>query len=623
MLSSIHITGQTPENFALALAELKNELGFTLDPKGTPVTAVKGDCLGVKCDGETVTITWAEPIQFYRALSLIPLDLSACDIREEPAFQTVGVMFDCSRNAVIAPEALKGFLRKMALQGLNLGMMYTEDTYEVPEQPFFGYKRGRYTYDELKALDDYAYGFGIELIPCIQTLGHLDRVMRWPAYYHVRENGEIIEPDREESYEILEQMIRAAAAPYRSKRIHLGMDEAWGLGSGAHLIHHGYENPNFIMKRHLKRLLDICEKYGLNAMMWSDMYFQADGLNYHSERDPSPEAIAAVDPRITLVYWDYYQSKVEMYDDAIRKHGLFDAPMVFAGGIWTWVGPAPAYPTTIPNTIAALASCRKHKVPLVFATCWGDGGQECNMTAALLGMQIYGEMAYHGDYDEKWTHDRFRRCCHCDPQAFLDLSLLNIAPGMLSLPNDPSNACKIMLYQDPLVQVFEKDMEGFGCADHFASLVQKYATYARENPEYRLFFDFYTALAHAVALKSRYHAEAGKAVREKDLEKAEALAQDLPAVKDAIEALRLVWRELWSSTNKPFGFEVIDFRMGGIQARLDTAAHRLAAFARGEVEDIPELSSETLLFKRRPNDSVSCTNVMDELLGAARQDHPF
>jgi len=63
--------------------------------------------------------------------------------------------------------------------------------------------------------------------------------------------------------------------------------------------------------------------------------------------------------------------------------------------------------------------------------------------------------------------------------------------------------------------------------------------------------------------------------------------------------------------------------MGGIQARLETASQRLAAFARGECDDIPELSSESLIFKRRPDDSVSCTNVMDELLGAARQDHPF
>ena len=56
MLSSIHITGHAPENFEQALAELKNELGFTVSPKGTPVTAVKGDHLGVVCDGKTVTI---------------------------------------------------------------------------------------------------------------------------------------------------------------------------------------------------------------------------------------------------------------------------------------------------------------------------------------------------------------------------------------------------------------------------------------------------------------------------------------------------------------------------------------------------------------------------------------
>lgn len=30
----------------------------------------------------------------------------------------------------------------MAMMGLNLGMMYTEDTYEVPGQPYFGYQRG-------------------------------------------------------------------------------------------------------------------------------------------------------------------------------------------------------------------------------------------------------------------------------------------------------------------------------------------------------------------------------------------------------------------------------------------------------------------------------------------------
>ena len=621
METILHITGTLPENWEKALLELKDDLGFVTGETGIPVTAVKGEEPAVFCDGQSVTITWAEPVQFYRCLSLIPMPLEACDIHEKVGFKSSGPMFDCSRNAVLSPETLRFFLRKMALMGLNLGMMYTEDTYEVPEQPYFGYKRGRYTYDELKAVDEYAALFGIELIPCIQTLGHLDRVMRWPVYHHVREHDSVIEPDREETYVILEQMIRAAAAPYRSKRIHLGMDEAWGLGLGAHLYRHGYENPQFIMKRHLKRVLDICEKLGLKGMMWSDMYFQIDGVHYHGEHDPSPEAIAAVDPRVTLVYWDYYQCKEEMYDEALRKHAMFPAETVFAGGIWTWVGPAPAYPTTMPNTYAALASCRRYNVPLVVATCWGDDGQECNMLTALLGMQLYGEMTYRDQCSDEHLHARFQRCCHCDAQAFLDLSELNTVPGMTSYPNSPTNACKIYLYQDPLVQVFEKDMEGFQAVSHFEALELKYARYAQENPEYSTLFDFYTALAHALALKCRWHEEAATAVRSGDKETAANLAADLSATIEAVEALRHVWRKLWESTKKPYGFEVIDFRMGGICARLSTASERMAAFARGEIADIPELSSETLIFKRGEDGFVGCTNVMYELLTTARLDH--
>ena len=61
--------------------------------------------------------------------------------------------------------------------------------------------------------------------------------------------------------------------------------------------------------------------------------------------------------------------------------------------------------------------------------------------------------------------------------------------------------------------------------------------------------------------------------------------------------------------------------MGGICARLATAAERMSAFARGEVDDIPELSSETLVVKRGEHGFVECTNVMRDLLTAARLDH--
>lgn len=617
----LHILGTPPEHWEEALSELREDLGIELGEAGIDVTCVPGDELAVESDGKSVTLTWAAPIQFYRAVSLIPLPLTACSIREKVRFQSSGIMFDCSRNAVLKPQALRFFFRKMALMGLNLGMMYTEDTYEVPGQPFFGYKRGRYTYDELKALDDYASLFGIELCPCIQTLGHLKRILHWPAYHHLRDNDEVLLADLDETYELLDQMIHAATAPYRSKRIHLGMDEAYGVGLGAHLARYGYEDPHSVIGRHLSRVLGICDKYGLHAMMWSDMYFHLDGRNYHSPGLPSEKAKAAVDPRITLMYWDYYQPKEEAYADALYKHAQFPAPTVFAGGIWTWIGPAPDYPTTLQNTVSGLTACAKANIPLALATAWGDNGGECNLTAALLGLQLYGELTFRPDYDEDELARRFRRCCHADAQAFLDLSLLNYMPGMKDNPSDPVNACKFMLYQDPLIQLFEADTAGYAMAEHFGSLVTRYARYALENPDYALLFDFYTALANALALKCVWHEQAGDAVRSRNREQAAALADGIPATVEALDTLRVVWRRLWESTNKPNGFEIIEVRMGGIAARMATAGEKMRAFALGQVDTIPELEEQALITKRRPNGSIICTNTMDEIATPGRIDY--
>ena len=617
----LHILGTPPEHWEEALSELREDLGIELGKAGIDVTCVPGDELAVESDGKSVTLTWAAPIQFYRAVSLIPLPLTACSIREKARFQSSGIMFDCSRNAVLKPQALRFFFRKMALMGLNLGMMYTEDTYEVPGQPFFGYKRGRYTYDELKALDDYASLFGIELCPCIQTLGHLKRILHWPAYHHLRDNDEVLLADLDETYELLDQMIHAATAPYRSKRIHLGMDEAYGVGLGAHLTRYGYEDPHSVIGRHLSRVLGICDKYSLHAMMWSDMYFHLDGRNYHSPGLPSEKAKAAVDPRITLMYWDYYQPKEEAYADALYKHAQFPAPTVFAGGIWTWIGPAPDYPTTLQNTVSGLTACAKANIPLALATAWGDNGGECNLTAALLGLQLYGELTFRPDYDEDELARRFRRCCHADAQAFLDLSLLNYMPGMKDNPSDPVNACKFMLYQDPLIQLFEADTAGYAMAEHFGSLVTRYARYALENPDYALLFDFYTALANALALKCVWHEQAGDAVRSRNREQAAALADGIPATVEALDTLRVVWRRLWESTNKPNGFEIIEVRMGGIAARMATAGEKMRAFALGQVDTIPELEEQALITKRRPNGSIICTNTMDEIATPGRIDY--
>ena len=620
MVQKIHLTGELPENWQSALAELRQELGFAEAPDGIVISCRRGEELAVSSDGVTVSLVWQTPIQLWRGLSRIPRPLAPCDIHEKARFETVGLMFDCSRNAVLKPEAMKGFLRKMALQGLNFGMLYTEDTYEVPEQPCFGYKRGRYTYSELKELDDYADLLGIELCPCIQVLGHLKRILHWPAFSRLRDNDDVLLADCPETYELLDQCIRAVSAPFRSKRIHLGMDEAFGVGLGAYLRDHEYEDPRAVIGKHLKKVLDITDQYGLKPMIWSDMYFHLDGCDYHSGGMPSEKAKAAVDPRAELVYWDYYHSRQEQYAAALEKHAQFDAPTVFAGGIWTWIGPAPSYPTTIGNTVPALRACMEAGVKTVIATAWGDNGGETNLTTALLGMQIYGEMTYTGDYDEAFIADRFRRCCHADARAFLDLSRLNDLPGITPAPNNPTNACKFMLYQDPLVQLMEGDTRPYLLSKEFAELVPLYEGYAEENPEYGLLFRFYTQLARVLARKSRWHELAADAVREKQRVTALALASEIPDTVREVHALRRLWRQLWESTNKPNGFEVLEVRLAGVAARLETAGEKMQAFGLGEVEDIPELSDPSIVIKRQADGSIWCTNLLEDIATPGRID---
>lgn len=51
-------------------------------------------------------------------------------------------MLDCSRNAVPSVDSLKKWIDITTDLGYNTLLLYTEDTYEVDGNPYFGYRRG-------------------------------------------------------------------------------------------------------------------------------------------------------------------------------------------------------------------------------------------------------------------------------------------------------------------------------------------------------------------------------------------------------------------------------------------------------------------------------------------------
>ncbi len=600
----LYFTGDTKGLYAGIRIILK-DLKIKNSKDGMEVVCKKGDCLKVSKKNGKAEIIYSQKSEFFRGLSYIVSKEGDFSIEEKNAFNKNGVMIDCSRNAVLTLDTVKYFLRKMALMGLNLCMLYTEDTYEVEGEPYFGYLRGRYSFEELKEIDDYAYALGIEAIPCMQTLSHLERAFQWDVYKDIRNSSCTILVDEEKSYEFIEKMIVAASKPFRTKRIHIGMDEAHDLAQGVHRRIHGEQPRHEVMARHMKRVLEIVKKHKLKAMMWSDMHFRAAFNDYYTDTKTIPEEIIKGIPSdVEQVYWDYYNDNEKLISHMIDLHQSFPTNTIFAGGIWSWKGAAADYGITMRTTVPALTQCIKKGIKEVFATAWGDNGAETSALSILYGLQVYAEFGYTGKYDYDHTKQRFAECTGENADAFLGMTDLQTPMLKTGKRAFSGYLMKSFLYEDPLLLIFEKDFEDFDLPSTYAGLAEKYKKYAEESPALADVMTQYSALAQFLYYKALWRETAPAAVREKDMEKAKLAVEYATAMRKGAENLIKVWRALWYGRNKPFGFEIIETRVGGMLSRCVTAEQRIKAFAKGKIKDIPELSEEKLYKTKKEDGNV-------------------
>lgn len=598
---------------------LRPKLDLELAPDGLPLRLEAGaDEIEVRLQAGRGLLRFGERIQFFRALGLFVEAARAgqdFQLREQPQFDTVGVMVDMSRNAVLTVESIQDLLREMAVMGLNTLMLYTEDTYTIDGEPYFGYLRGRYSADELEACADYAEALGIEIVPCIQTLAHLDQFLKWPVGGRdlIDTNGVLL-VGSEATYALIEKMIAAICVPLRSKRIHIGMDEALGIGRGRYLDLHGQHDRFEIISRHLGRVLEITARHGLRPMIWSDMYFRIASAthDYYDLQAAIPDEVKrSVPAGVELVYWDYYNEDPHFYDEYIRRHRELCPDVVFAGGGWNWNGMGVSYGKVFASANAALASCKRQGVRQVILTLWGDDGAENNFFSALLALQLYAEHAYAAELDQDKLARRVQFCTGVSYQAFNDLRYLDETPG--TLPDNlefgsPANPAKFLLWQDPLLGLFDRQVQGLDLPGHYARLAEQLDRHCRAYPARAALFELPHRLCAVLELKSDLGLRLKQAYDCDDRAALRAIADEqLPELVRRVRALRAAQRAHWMSTCKPFGWEVLDLRYGGLLARLESAAERLDDYLQGRITAIEELQPERLGFdgRERPQPGVS------------------
>ncbi|MFB9327802.1 beta-N-acetylhexosaminidase [Paenibacillus aurantiacus] len=614
----MYITGLTEEQ-RQAVSEAASSLHIVLSDKGIPLRYESGSGgIDIQYDGHEAIVSCGGGPQFMRALGLTVEGIrkgKPFRLQETPLYDNLGVMIDCSRNAVLHMDAFKTAIRRLSLMGYTTVQLYTEDTYEMEGYPYFGYLRGRYTTEQWKHMDRYAAMFGIELVPCIQTLAHLGPALKWAAHRDLVDCNDILLIDEPKTYELIESMFKTMADNLRSRSINIGMDEAHMMGLGKYLDKHGYHDRSTLMMKHFAKVMDIARAYGYKPMMWSDMFFRlASGGDYYDPDSPIRAEIAAQIPEdLKLVYWDYYSEDAAKYEGMMRKHKQLSDNIVFAGGAWKWMGFAPNNAFSRHIGIMAHESCVANGIRETLVTAWGDNGAECSFFAVLPTLQLWAELCYKNTSDESMLKERFMTCAGGDYHDFMSLDLANLVPDN-PLPGtsmgNQVNPSKYLLYQDVLYGLFDKHVLPEAYKEHYNRSASYLESAAGRNPQWRALFETQAALCSLLALKSSAGIEIREAYRRGDKEALIAYAESLlPELKQRCDRFMEAYRTQWMKENVMFGFDVFDLRMGGLKQRLDTAIYRIGQYARGEVRTLEELERPLLPFDAREESDTKVISV--------------
>ena len=548
--------------------------------------------------GDTCTVRFQEPAQYFRLFNYaLHHNNEDFSLEEKPYFARRGFMLDCSRNAVANPEKLRSLVRRLAKMGMNQLFLYMEDTYEVPGYPYFGTYRGRYTREELRDLDKYCALFGIELVPCIQTLAHLHSFLRWHNSRPLRDTGDILKVGSEEVYTFIRNLLESLRSCFSTRNIHIGMDEAHMLGLGNYLRENGYEESSVIIRRHTDRVLELCQETGWTPMMWSDMYITANtGGGYYDVKASTDTSGWEKPPKeLGMVYWDYYNSRKDIYHNMLRVHKALSDRVIFAGGIWNWNGISPNYGKAFCCSRLALEACRQEGIQEVFATGWMDNGAETPIDAIYPGLAVFSFLCFHEDLYEEELSTYFRDCIDAELEDFLLLDLLDALFKGSGKNLTADNPSKYLLYQDPMLGIFDYHLKDTDTETYYRTLADKLKSKAETPGGYQEFFRFYYYLSLVLSRKADLGIRIKTAYDAKDLSTLKEISEEIiPNILRNLTIMHTSRESLWFADAKPFGYELLDIRLGGVKTRLESCRRRLQSFLEGKVQTLEELEQERL-----------------------------
>ena len=224
-------------------------------------------------------------------------ECDACVIEDAPTLAIRGFHIDF-RPKSYRLDTLLETIGRLAELKYNCLLIEWENKFPFKSHPEIVHPEAL-TWDDIKQLKAACAKYAIEIIPLVQTLGHLEHALHIDAHADLREVPDDVAeicPLKDDAVRFVTDLVRDIVDGHPESRfVHVGSDEAYVMGTCPACKANCEEigrSAHFI--NHMKKVAQVVIDAGKKPIMWNDM------LIHH------PEAIALLPKEMVMLDWHYH-----------------------------------------------------------------------------------------------------------------------------------------------------------------------------------------------------------------------------------------------------------------------------------------------------------------------------
>ncbi len=314
-------------------------------------------------------------------------------ITDYPDLKIRGYMLDISRDKIPTMKTLKQIVDLMMLVKMNHLELYVEGfPIYLPSFPDLPYetpmKRA-----ELKELEAYCFSRAIELVPNVNTFGHMTKWLQLEKYRHLAEceDGYInqgypfpastLNPLEAESLELVHTIITDMAFSSSARFFNLNGDEPFELSLGKSKSVTDKLGTGRVYLDYMEKHCQTVRNLGKTPMIWGDVLVNHEELLPDFAKD------------VVVIDWGY--DSFHDFDTPAKAYHENNIPFLLAPGTSSWNSFASRISDMIQTTDNSVQAAKAYQGLGILMTDWGDFGHPQSIIFSYPGI-IYSA-------SEAWT----------------------------------------------------------------------------------------------------------------------------------------------------------------------------------------------------------------------------